>query len=62
MEARGNSEKKEMLMDLSKNSSTYISTQTAALLAGKSVRTINNWLESGSITASGSMPSVAPVD
>ena len=37
-------------MGLSKNSSTYISTQTAALLAGKSVRTINNWLESGSIS------------
>ncbi|MBU2768232.1 sel1 repeat family protein [Acidithiobacillus ferrivorans] len=37
-------------MDMSKNSSAYISTQTAALLAGKSVRTINNWLESGSIS------------
>ncbi|MBU2834098.1 tetratricopeptide repeat protein [Acidithiobacillus ferriphilus] len=36
-------------MDTSRDSSTYISTQTAALLAGKSVRTINNWLESGSI-------------
>ncbi|AEM47699.1 Sel1 domain protein repeat-containing protein [Acidithiobacillus ferrivorans SS3] len=37
-------------MDMSNNSPAYISTQTAALLAGKSVRTINNWLESGSIS------------
>ena len=27
----------------------YISTQTAALLSGKTIRTIHNWLESGSI-------------
>lgn len=37
-------------MDVSRKPSSYISTQTAALLAGKSVRTINNWLESGSLS------------
>ncbi|WP_215892029.1 tetratricopeptide repeat protein [Acidithiobacillus ferriphilus] len=31
------------------NSSLLISTQTAALLTGKTIRTINNWLESGAI-------------
>jgi len=36
-------------MDTSRHSSLFISTQTAALLTGKSIRTIHNWLESGTI-------------
>jgi hypothetical protein len=35
--------------DTPDNSSLLISTQTAALLTGKTIRTINNWLESGTI-------------
>ena len=36
-------------MSTSNHSPLFISTQTAALLTGKSVRTIHNWLESDSI-------------
>ena len=34
-------------MDMPRHSPIFVSTQTAALLTGKSVRTIHNWLESG---------------
>ena len=36
-------------MDMPNHSPIFVSTQTAALLTGKSVRTIHNWLESGVI-------------
>ena len=36
-------------MNTSNHAPLFISTQTAALLTGKTVRTIHNWLESGSI-------------
>ena len=39
-------------MKMSMESTVNISTQTAAMLTGKSVRTINNWLENGTITGS----------
>ncbi len=39
-------------MKISMESTINISTQTAAMLTGKSVRTINNWLENGTITGS----------
>lgn len=38
-----------MMTTIPDNSSLLISTQTAALLTGKTIRTINNWLESGAI-------------
>ena len=37
-------------MDTPHHSPIFVSTQTAALLTDKSVRTIHNWLESGVIT------------
>ena len=36
-------------MDTSNHAPLFIGTQTAALLTGKSIRTIHNWLESGTI-------------
>ena len=36
-------------MNTSNHAPLFISTQTAALLTGKTIRTIHNWLESGSI-------------
>lgn len=36
-------------MDTPSTITAFISTQTAAMLTGKSVRTIHNWLESGAI-------------
>lgn len=36
-------------MDTPRHSPIFVSTQTAALLTGKSVRTVHNWLESGVI-------------
>ena len=36
-------------MDTPRHSPIFVSTQTAALLTGRSVRTVHNWLESGVI-------------
>jgi TPR repeat protein len=39
-------------MGMSGGSAVDVGTQTAAILTGRSVRTINNWLETGAITGS----------